>query len=289
MKKRLFFILALPLVASSANAATNTWKTTTGSTSWATASNWSSGHAPISTDDIAIPGGGTQPIFSGSDNTISSLTLGSGATLTLSSGAGALTLSGGGAYGGINNGGTIAIGSNNVTVSSGSGAVTNSGVITLSGGILNDPKAGIVNSGAGASIIGSGRLIGEVINEDGALIAVSGGNMTINDGLSNSASITIASGDVLTATGGITNSGAGTISGPGSLSSNTPVTSSNTWALTIVFVAQACNTTASVRVCTTAPAQSILDPDGSSYPTAAACQAGCELAITRRRYCSRYH
>ena len=64
-------------------------KTWTGNASgahtvWANAGNWTPGSVPSSTDDIVIGNVTNQPTFSGTDGTISSLTLNNGATLTFS-------------------------------------------------------------------------------------------------------------------------------------------------------------------------------------------------------------
>lgn len=69
------------------SAAFNTWLNTS-STAWSTVTNWSRGSAPASTDNVGIVSytGGSNPALSGSP-TVNNLVVGSGATLTLSSGA----------------------------------------------------------------------------------------------------------------------------------------------------------------------------------------------------------
>ena len=192
--------------------ATKTWKTT-GTTAWATAANWNPASVPGSTDDIVINSGGTQPTISNStDTTISSLTVGSGATLTFT-GTEILTLKGAGSTKGLSNSGTIALGSSTITVTSASGAIVNNGTISISGGTLSDSASGVTNSGAPAKISGYGTLTGAVTNSSSATIAVTGGNMTANGGITNSATITIASGDKLSSnSGAFTNNTGGTIS-----------------------------------------------------------------------------
>jgi hypothetical protein len=77
----------------------DTWLGTTNS-AWTTTSNWSSGAVPTATSDIIIATGTNQPVIS-SDVSISSLTIKSGATLTVNAGK-KLTLSGN-----LTNNGTI--------------------------------------------------------------------------------------------------------------------------------------------------------------------------------------
>ena len=211
--------------------ATKTWQTT-GTTSWTTAANWNPPSVPASTDDIVIPGGGTQPTISSiTDTTISSLTLNSGATLTFT-GTETLTLNGTGTSKGLSNSGTISLGTSTITVSSSTGAITNNGMVTMSGGSLSDTNSGIANSGASAQISGWGVLTGVVTNSSGATIAVSGGILTVNSGLTNSASVTIAATGTLASSGTISNSGTitdngGTL-GTGAVSNTGTITGTGT-------------------------------------------------------------
>ena len=77
---------AYSTVATVTNSGTTTaiWLTT-GTSAWATASNWSTGVVPNACTDVVIPSGGTQPIVSTSNASCHNLTINSGANLTNSS------------------------------------------------------------------------------------------------------------------------------------------------------------------------------------------------------------
>jgi hypothetical protein len=101
----------------------DTWSGTT-TTNWATATNWASGSAPTSTSDVVIASSANQPII-GSDVTINSLAISTGATLTVNSGY-------------------------NLTVTN---AVANSGTMTLQN------NANLLQSSATTTNSNSGNLI----------------------------------------------------------------------------------------------------------------------------------
>ena len=101
----------------------DTWSGTT-TTNWATTTNWVSGAVPTSTSDVVIPTATRQPII-GSDVTINSLAISTGATLTVNSGY-------------------------NLTVTN---AVANSGTMTLQN------NANLLQSSATTTNSNSGNLI----------------------------------------------------------------------------------------------------------------------------------
>ncbi len=69
------------------------WKTTAGSTSWNTASNWSTGVVPDSNNNITIPAGASNMPVISSSVSVKNLTVNSSATLTVDSGV-TLTVNG---------------------------------------------------------------------------------------------------------------------------------------------------------------------------------------------------
>ena len=69
------------------------WKTTAGSTSWNTASNWSTGVVPDSNNNITIPAGASNMPIISSSVSVKNLTVNSSATLTVDSGV-TLTVNG---------------------------------------------------------------------------------------------------------------------------------------------------------------------------------------------------
>ena len=109
-----------------------------GTTAWATTTNWSTGVVPTSTTDVVINSGVTNmPIISATGTyTIQSLTINSGATLTINSSR-ALTVAGLSGSGSLINNGAITVGdANNLStqfdgVISGTGTVSKAGTGTL--------------------------------------------------------------------------------------------------------------------------------------------------------------
>ncbi len=107
------------------------------STDWATASNWSScnGTTPQSGDTVAIPSGGNQPVVgSGTSTGVSTVTVNTGASLTVAS-SGTLTLNSGLTGGGnltVNSGGTL-VWSAGTMDGAGTTTISAGGILTLSG------------------------------------------------------------------------------------------------------------------------------------------------------------
>ena len=174
--------------------ATKTW-VTTGTNAWATATNWIPASVPASSDNIVIPGGGTQPtISSATDVTIASLEVQNAAILTFSA---AVTLSTGTAL--VDGGGTIALATGSISASS---TITNNGTINGTSGSLTSAST-VTNTGSITFTTSGG-------------ITSSGGS-----GIQNSGSITIATGTLSTsASSGIVNNAGGviTMTGAGTLS-----------------------------------------------------------------------
>ncbi len=79
----IFFMLVLP---ASVSAATKTWNGSI-STEWGNAGNWSSSTLPVAGDAVTIGSGGNQPVISYETVTITSLTISSGATLSITGGS----------------------------------------------------------------------------------------------------------------------------------------------------------------------------------------------------------
>ena len=78
--------LIIFLASAPAWAATNTWTSGSGTTSWGTKDNWSRNVIPVTSDDVVIPvvGSGLYPLVSGTTNRVcGSLTVQTGATLII--------------------------------------------------------------------------------------------------------------------------------------------------------------------------------------------------------------
>ncbi len=179
LKAALAFVIAFLLFSFSSSA--QTW-TGSVSTSWTTASNWSPFGVP--TGDVIIPGSpasGRMPTLSTGTNTITSLTIQSGATLTISGGVLNLTAS------------------PSLTVNAG-------GVITQTGGTLSlvgtTSLSGTFNQSAG-TVLGSQTIAvntGGIINQSGGLIHMASSTFTVPTD-----KLTIASGATVNQSGGTMN------------------------------------------------------------------------------------
>ena len=99
------FIVCVLIISTQATVfgTAKTWKTT-GTTNWATSSNWTPAGVPASSDDVTIPSGTTQPIITnGTTAACGNLTINSGATLEVATNtSGVLDI-----YGSITNNGTL--------------------------------------------------------------------------------------------------------------------------------------------------------------------------------------
>src|SRR5215831_1365167 len=115
-------------------AATRTWTGST-STSWTTASNWQSGLTPTSSDDVVIPGALSRYPVITTIETVTTITVNSGATLTV-------------------NGGTVYC----------TGTLTDNGSVNLSSGTIHMGAPGVdpwysISIGAGGSFTQSGGTV----------------------------------------------------------------------------------------------------------------------------------
>ncbi len=85
--KNVFIIIAIIaffIASENIYSQTNTWDGSA-STSWTVAANWSLGHVPLSTENVVIPSvPANQPLLAGTNGVCNTLTVNSGATLTLS-------------------------------------------------------------------------------------------------------------------------------------------------------------------------------------------------------------
>ncbi len=131
--------------------AQDTWNG--GTSSWTTATNWSTGSVPGSADTVAIGTTGTYPNFTyaaGTTNTIAALNL-SGAGTLFSSTSANNTLAVTGAL--------TASGTTNVVRDSGSGVLNlNLGSISVTGTTLNFGQAAATNNNIGNITVGSGGI-----------------------------------------------------------------------------------------------------------------------------------
>ncbi|HKM46001.1 MAG TPA: choice-of-anchor D domain-containing protein [Terriglobales bacterium] len=153
---------------------TNNWTGTAGDNQWATASNWSTGAVPVSTDTVCIASTFTATIKIGTlaatNQTITSLT--SGAPLSFSQGP--LTISGAAAFTDLQvSGGTLTLnGTSTITTLelsggtlSGTGTQTISGLLTWSGG--TESGGGVTNANGGMTISGEPFLDTRTLNNAG--------------------------------------------------------------------------------------------------------------------------
>ncbi len=157
----------------------NNWTGTT-STDWNTASNWSSGTVPVSTDYVVIPAVSNLPI-------ISSLTTASCTNITINSSA-SLTVDGILQIGGtISNSGTFTASSGTITLN-GSSAQT----IPASTFSSNTIQNLIINNSSGVTLGGILTVTGTITPTSGTL--TTGGNLVLASSSGNNASIAQGSG-----------------------------------------------------------------------------------------------
>lgn len=176
----------LPL--SSSFALGNTWTGST-STAWNTASNWSTGVVPVSTEDVIIPTATNNPVVSTGTANCNNITINTGASLTITGGTMQIA-------GSINNsgtfnasaGGTIALIGNaaqtipantfstntvaNLTLNNSSGA-TLAGVLNITG--MYTPTAGILTTGGNLVLKSTSGSTGRIASG-----SVSGGYISGN-------------------------------------------------------------------------------------------------------------
>ena len=189
------------------------------SSDWNTAGNWQNPYGttattvPGSYNNVYIQNVSTAPIFTLSSATINSLTVNTSASLTLEgllttssdvTNSGTITLSASGNEGQLTVGGnltnnassTISFsstpGANTISIT---GSTTNSGIITLSSGLLQ-PSGVLTNSGTIGGMNSNGYLQAYSDLSNSGSITLSGGNLQIYGDLSNSGSITLSGGDV---------------------------------------------------------------------------------------------
>ena len=157
-------------------AATYTTWTGGTSTDWATASNWNGGTLPTSTLDAIIPSGTTYaPLVAASTTVqVNSLTVNSGATVTLGSGA-------------------------NITVNGAS--IINNGTIAGSSGILN-----LASTSTGQSITGTGSVYNLTVNNTNGVSVTSGTQTVSGTVLLTAGTFTLASSSLIV-NGSVTLSG----------------------------------------------------------------------------------
>jgi len=226
---------------------------------WGTKGNWSLNTVPAAGDDLTLAAAGsngpyTLTVNTASTNAVDSLSIGSGATVAVTTntlnvngtGAGAtdtITVSSGGSL-------TVAGGTVNATTISDSGTVTGSGTINaaLSGsgtvtalggtldltGTITGPTLTISSASASTlKLDHSGVTVNAIsITSSNQTLEIAQ-NATISGGQTESGgTLTVDSGATLTDTSGITLSG-GTLSGLGSIAANTNISGSGTVSLSI--------------------------------------------------------
>jgi hypothetical protein len=152
--------------------ATVVWNTTIGSGNWNTGTNWVGNNAPVTNDDVSIPGTGAAAAYTVTyDVTVNppaldSLAVGDGSAvaITLAVGANALTVSGNGA------GAT-----DTITLNEAGGAT-----ITVNGGSISAGALNFTTSATPSLVVGFGALnITGAISGAGALMA-SGGTLSVS-------------------------------------------------------------------------------------------------------------
>ncbi len=163
--------VALPATVT-CGSGTNNWTGTAGDKNWATATNWSKGAVPVSTDNVCIPSSFTSTI------TIPTLAAASQAIASLNSGAplsftvGPLAIAGAATFSadlGIS-GGTLTLNGSSSMVTlemsagklSGTGTLTVSGLLTWSGG--TESGTGVTNANGGMTISGEPFLDTRTLN-----------------------------------------------------------------------------------------------------------------------------
>jgi hypothetical protein len=154
---------------------TNNWKGTAGDNQWTTATNWSSGAVPISTDSVCIASTFTTAITVGSlasaNQTIASLDSGGPITLT----AGPLTITGTATFAAaLNLTGALTLngtGSMTTLTVSGNPTLTNNGTLTVSGLLTwsggTESGTGTTNANGGMTLSGEPFLSGVTLNNTG--------------------------------------------------------------------------------------------------------------------------
>jgi filamentous hemagglutinin len=197
--------------------ATMLWSNAAGG-DWDTASNWvnsvnsSDHHVPTTSDDAQINLTGiTVTHTSSTSDSVNSVTVASGVTLSLSSGKLSIAAA-------STNSGTLAIGAATLA---GAGTLTNAGSLTISGGTIAAP---LVNQGTIVVPASTTTVSGAFSNAAGATIEIQGNGqygsaaLSATAGLSNSGTIDLTTtydgyGETLTVTGGaLVNASGGTIS-----------------------------------------------------------------------------
>jgi hypothetical protein len=153
---------------------TNNWTGTAGNNQWTTATNWSSGAVPVSTDKVCIASTVTSAITIGilasTNQTIASLD--SGAPLALTSGP--LTITGTGTFAGdLTLTGTLTLNgtSSMTTLEQSSGTLANSSTLTVSGLLTwsggTQSGTGTTNANGGMALSGEPFLSGITLNNVG--------------------------------------------------------------------------------------------------------------------------
>jgi fibronectin-binding autotransporter adhesin len=164
----------LPLTVT-CGSGTNNWTGTAGDNQWTTASNWSTGAVPVSTDSVCIPSSFTTAITIGTlaatNQTISSLD--SGAPLSFTTGP--LTITGSATFAAnlAVSGGTLTLnGTSSMTTLaqstgtlSGTGTLTVSGLMTWSGGTQSG--SAVTNANGGMALSGEPFLDTRTMNNSG--------------------------------------------------------------------------------------------------------------------------
>lgn len=214
----------LPTTEPSSQRITNTWDGSS-STLWETGANWSQNHAPASGEDVVIPGGlFRNPTISATAGTCNSLTVQTGATLTIQ--ANALTIGTFWYHQGTvrlsNNAAVIVVGTT-LEFFSGSNLQVSAGVapeVRVSGDLIFDSGANISMTGGRMKLTGSGShsLITNSLTTLNKLTIgttnrfhadTSGGDLVLNDSLNVLANCSfVSNADVTTTVKG--NIGVGT-------------------------------------------------------------------------------
>lgn len=248
----LFICLAQASLADDANTDSGTgsrvvnfWTGTT-STAWATTTNWSLGHMPLATEDVAIPGSLSRyPLIASASRSCNSLGIASGASLTI--GSGSLTANADCGISGtliMNNAAGVLNVLGDLTFSTdGTASITAAANINvqgdlefLSGSSVNMATGTLTLYGSGSSNIVTGTVTsvnnltagknsGGSVNisaASGANLSI-GGNLAVNAGSTLTHAYegtTILKGNLASAGGGLVSFDSGTLSLEGSGSSS---------------------------------------------------------------------